>query len=119
MHRNLSLISILSNTRQKVLKPPPPTNKLYVEGLAGLKPFIDFSAVKNTINNWVLSQNSVLSKVVIAKAEIILPYEFPADYLTIGQYPSQLFLATRETEDLYEGPYYKLLPEISLVDDKG
>jgi Domain of unknown function (DUF4270) len=111
-------INIIKHS-SKSLETSTPTNKLYVEGLAGLKPFIDFSAVKNTINSWVLSQNSVLSKVVIAKAEIILPYEFPADYLTIGQYPSQLFLATRETEDLYEGPYYRLLPEISLVDDKG
>ena len=111
-------INIIKHS-SKSLETATPTNKIYVEGLAGLKPYIDFSTVKNTINNWVVSQNSVLSKIVIAKAEIILPYEFPSDYLTIGQYPTQLFLATRENDKLYKGPYYKLLPEISLVDDKG
>lgn len=103
----------------KGLESTNPANKLFVEGLAGVKPFIDFAVIKNTVNTWALSLNTDLSKVIIARAELIFPYEFPTDFTLIGQYPAQMYLAKRETGALYKGPYYELLSELPKVDDKG
>ena len=37
----------------------------------------------------------------------------------MGQFPTQLFIATRTTGESYDGLYYELLPEISHLDGNG
>lgn len=96
-----------------------PTEKLYVEGIAGIKPFIDMSQLRGNMAQWATANNFPLERVVIAKAELIFPYEFPSNYVTMGQFPTQLFIATRTTGESYDGLYYELLPEISHLDGNG
>jgi hypothetical protein len=89
-----------------------PQGKVYIEGLAGIKPFIDFAQVKTTFENWAASNNFDISQVVIARAELRLPYEFPSNYLTMGQFPSQLFLATKEVSSSFDLPFYQPVSDI-------
>ena len=104
----------------KGLETSVPTDKILIEGLAGVKPYIDMEQVNNMIKSWAQSQNTTTDKIVVAKAELILPYESPANYKTLSQYPSQIFLATRNTGTSYSNqPYYQLLSEINISDDKG
>lgn len=95
------------------------TEKLYVEGIAGIKPYIDMAQVRSNLAQWATANNFPLERVVVARAELIFPYEFPSNYVTMGQYPAQLFLATRTTGDSYDGLYYELLPEIAYTDRNG
>ena len=104
----------------KGLETSGPTDKILIEGLAGVKPYIDMEQVNNMIKSWAQSQNTTTDKIVVAKAELILPYESPANYKALSQYPSQIFLATRNTGTSYSNqPYYQLLSEINISDDKG
>lgn len=96
-----------------------PTDKLYVEGIAGIKPYIDMTQLRSNMALWASANNFPLERVVIAKAELVFPYEFPSNYVTMGQFPTQLFIATRTTGEAYDGPYYELLPEISYTDGNG
>ncbi|MFA6334641.1 MAG: DUF4270 family protein [Bacteroidales bacterium] len=89
-----------------------PQDKIYIEGLAGVKPFIDFAEVKRRLSNWATANNFDISRVIIAKAELRLPYEFPNDYLTVEQFPSQVFLATKELSDTYDLPLYQPVTDI-------
>jgi len=93
-----------------------PSGKIFMEGLAGIKPYIDFAEVKKLFTTWATSQNFNLSQVIIAKAELRLPYEFPASYLTMGQFPSQIFLSTREqTDTTYNLPLYVPVSDINVL----
>ena len=104
----------------KGLETSGPTDKILIEGLAGVNPYIDMEQVNNMIKSWAQSQNTTTDKIVVAKAELILPYESPANYKALSQYPSQIFLATRNTGTSYSNqPYYQLLSEINISDDKG
>ncbi|MFA5849272.1 MAG: DUF4270 family protein [Bacteroidales bacterium] len=90
-----------------------PTGKIFMEGLAGIKPYIDFAEIKGLFSTWATSQNISLSQVIIAKAELRLPYEFPASYLTMGQFPSQIYLSTREqAATTYKLPLYEPVSDI-------
>lgn len=96
------------------------SEKIYIEGLAGIKPFIDMAQVKLMMSEWAAENNTPLEKVVISKAELIFPYEMPLNYKTLSQYPTQVFLATRNTGDSYSRqPYYQILEEINYNDTKG
>jgi len=102
------------NHSSKLLESANPQGKIVLEGLAGIKPYIDFSEVKTIIANWATANNIDISQVIIAKAELRLPYEFPSDYLTMGQFPSQVFLATKEVSTTYELPLYEPVNDISV-----
>jgi len=82
-----------------------PQQKIYVEGLAGIKPYIDFNDVKTQMTSWAQANNTDISKLIIAKAELRFPYEFPQDFTRMTYYPSQLFLFTREKGGNHYHPY--------------
>ncbi|PKO96169.1 MAG: hypothetical protein CVU12_06330 [Bacteroidetes bacterium HGW-Bacteroidetes-7] len=92
---------------------------IYMEGFAGIKPYIDFSKVKTQIMNWAQQNNVDYSKVVVAKAEIRLPYENPADFTRLNYYPSQLFLASRETSDKDHLVLYEPVKDLSVYETNG
>ncbi|MFA6769806.1 MAG: DUF4270 family protein [Bacteroidales bacterium] len=81
----------------KNLESTNPQDQIFMEGFAGVKPFIDFNQVKNNITDWAVQNNTDLNKFIIAKAEIRLPFEYPIDYIELNYYPSQLFICTRES----------------------
>ena len=93
---------------------------MIVDGLAGVKPFIDMTQVRGMISDWAASINTPVDKIVISKAELVFPYEYPQNYKVLSQYPPQLYLATKSDGEAYNSrKYYQLLNEISFTDDKG
>ncbi|MDD3273758.1 MAG: hypothetical protein PHV46_06900 [Bacteroidales bacterium] len=102
------------------LESTEPTEKIFIEGLAGIKPYIDMAQIKDMMSAWAVEKNTAVEKIVVSKAELILPYEFPQNYKTLSQYPPQIFLATKNSGDAYSNlPYYQLLSELNYSDDKG
>ena len=113
---NLNII----NHTSSVIETENPGEKMFVEGLAGVKPFIDMTQVRGMISDWAASINTPVDKIVISKAELVFPYEYPQNYKVLSQYPPQLYLATKSDGEAYNSrKYYQLLNEISFTDDKG
>ncbi len=96
-----------------------PADKIYVEGLAGIKPYIDFNSFKENIETW-MEENSIASnRFIIAKAELRLPYEQPEDYTRLLYYPSQLFLASRNKTEGSSLIFYEPIDDLSYVESNG
>lgn len=122
INKDSLLIYYISTTRPylnsishstKSMESVNPSAKIFMEGLAGIKPYIDFAEVKREFTTWAASQNFNLSQVIIAKAELRLPYEFPASYLTMGQFPSQIYLSTRkQSTTTYKLPLYEPVADV-------
>ena len=58
-------------------------------------------------------------KIVISKAEIVLPFEFPADYTTMNQYPASLFLSTKVLDTTNHLRYYQPISDIYIDGSDG
>jgi hypothetical protein len=65
--------------------------KVYLEGLAGVKPYIDFDQVKNSIEQQMQQEGKDISKMAINKAELVVPVDYPASSLDLC--PAALTLA--------------------------
>jgi hypothetical protein len=102
------------NHSSNILESTNPQGKILLEGLAGIKPYIDFSEVKTIFATWAQANNIDISQLIIAKAELRLPYEFPENYLTMGQFPSQIFLATKELSATYNLPLYEPVKDLTI-----
>lgn len=104
----------------KHLESTNPQDKIFMEGFAGVKPYIDFNQVKQNLTNWATQNNIDLGKLIIAKAEIRLPFEYPQDYLELNYYPSQLFICTREGKDtIGSRVLYEPLEDLSYYTSNG
>ncbi len=64
--------------------------ELPIEGLAGVKPYLDGNTIKSMLDEWVQENGYDPSTVAISKAEFSLPFEIPAD-LDMTRYPTYLF----------------------------
>ncbi len=99
-----------------------PQNKLYLEGFAGVKPYIDFKEVKAGIESWAAANNNIdPAKIIIAKAEIRMTFEYPEDFTRFTYYPSQIFLCTREERGSDENKtiMYNPIEDISYYESNG
>lgn len=96
-----------------------PSQKIYLEGGAGIKPYIDFSSVKSDLLDWATLNNYNPLKVIVTKAEVVFPFEFPSNYLTLGQYPITIFLASRVKSDSSSYVYYNPLSDIYINGSGG
>ncbi len=103
------------------LEHPAPQDLIYLEGLAGIKPYIDFNQVKERIEQWANNTNTDLSRIIIAKAEIRFPFEYPDDFTRLNHYPSQLFLFTRVNDATGNDPtiIYNPLDDLGFYDSNG
>ncbi len=70
--------------------------KIYFEGGCGLKPVIKAEALRTKINE-IISAHGDPSKAIINKASIILPFDFPENYLDMDKFPSYLSPTCRIT----------------------
>jgi hypothetical protein len=73
--------------------------KIYFQGLAGAKPYIDFVALKENINAWAQAQNIDPKRLLVSHAEIILPYSPQLSAEELAHSPDFLFPSTREGAD--------------------
>lgn len=89
-----------SRFESKHMEAGPQTEKLYVQGNAGLKPVISSSYIRRTIQEWAADSIDV-ERLIITRASIVLPFEFPEDYTVVDRlYPTTLSPSCRiHTED--------------------
>ena len=94
--------------------------KIYYEGMAGIKPHIDGSAIRDSIAAWVKKEGVDPKNVIVARASIELPYEIPeGDYSAADGYPTSLYPATRYVY-AYDAPqYYPLSAIYDSAFDRG
>lgn len=118
VNETLSAVNSFSHASES-LETSQPSGNIYLEGFAGIKPYIDFSNVKDQISLWAQSENIDISKLIIAKAELRLPFENPADFTRFNYFPSQLFLATRETSDQDHLVLYEPVNDLSVFESNG
>ncbi|MCK9304194.1 MAG: DUF4270 family protein [Bacteroidales bacterium] len=98
------------------LESATPQGKIMLEGLAGIKPYIDFEEVRRDMTLWAEDKGISPDRIVVAKAELRLPYEFPEEYTLMGQYPTQLFLSTRNNNSLFNNqPFYQPVSDINIL----
>jgi hypothetical protein len=73
---------------------PPPAGNVYLEGLAGVKPYIDFAGVKDSLTQWMQREDIDSSKFALHKAELLLYVDYPQTSLDL--FPSLLTLAYKD-----------------------
>ena len=78
---------------------PHPSENIYYQGFAGVKPYIDFEALTRKIRTWAGQSQIDINKLLISRAEIILSYDPGIDYSVINQYPPRLYPYTRKLTD--------------------
>lgn len=105
------------NHSSKGLEESSPTSTIYLEGMAGIKPYIDFSQVKSQIELWAREKNIDPNKLIVAKAEVRLPFEYPSNYLELDQFPTQVFFCTRSKKSA--GIIYDPLSDLSATTGNG
>ena len=72
---------------------------VYFQGFAGVKPYIDFVSLKENMVSWAQAQNIDPKRLLISRAEIILPYKPELSFDFLAQVPTSLFLCTRQGAD--------------------
>lgn len=69
-----------------------PKETLYYEGLSGVKPHVSGKVLRNMLAKWAMEEEGVdVSRIVIAKATIELPYEYADNQKDIANYPTNMF----------------------------
>lgn len=93
---------------------------IYYEGMAGIKPHIEGEAIRDSIVKWAAAEGVDLSKVIVARASIELPYDIPeGDYSIADEYPTSLYPATRYKYAYGAYQYYPLSAIYDSSYDRG
>jgi hypothetical protein len=77
---------------------PLPADAVYLEGLAGVKPYINFTWVKDSITNRLQQEGKDISKLAINRAELVVPIDYRTpDPAALDLCPVLLTLAYKDT----------------------
>ncbi|MFA6926357.1 MAG: DUF4270 family protein [Bacteroidales bacterium] len=91
-----------------------PSEKLFYEGLAGVKPCLDMVALAEQIKAWSLTQTPPVDagRILISRAELVMPVEIPLgeDYSTVDNAPGLLYPCRLMSNDSLT--YYSPLKDI-------
>lgn len=68
----------------------PLTTEIPVEGIGGIKPYVNAKALKDTLNNWFTKKGYDSKNILVAKATLTFPFEIPQD-LNMTSYPPNLY----------------------------
>ncbi len=68
-----------------------PSDHVYMEGLAGVKPFVNFNVVRDSIKNYMTRLHADVSKLAVNRAELVFDVDYPA--YTMDTYPERTTLA--------------------------
>ncbi|MDR2449319.1 MAG: DUF4270 domain-containing protein [Prevotellaceae bacterium] len=79
---------------------PTPAGTAYLEGLAGVKPYINFDWVSDSITNRLQQAGKDISKLAINRAELVVPVDYTTP-AALDLYPAQLTLAYKDTTDAF------------------
>jgi len=91
------------------------TDALYMEGTCGIKPFISARELRGVLENYFALESQSepdLSRVLIAKAILVFPFEYTGDYKQFDYYASILFPCKKMKATAKSRMHYKPLSEI-------
>ena len=92
---------------------PLATDALYMEGTCGIKPFISGRELRNALESFFAAQNQTdLSRVLIAKALFVFPFEYTGDYKQFDYYAATLYPCKKVNASSTSVAYYTPLTEI-------
>lgn len=109
------------STDSKHLENENPGEKLYVESLDGVKPYISAKALKNMLTeNWLKKEGLEDKTIVIANAQIVLPYDNPDDYTTFNnEHPNMIYAFRNIPGSTYTHRFYQPLEDVNTAVNKG
>ncbi|MBP5505899.1 MAG: hypothetical protein J6X89_07345 [Bacteroidales bacterium] len=94
--------------------------KIYYEGLAGIKPHISGEAIRDSLVDWAAKTGVNLKDVIVARATIELPYDVTnGDYTEADSYPAALYPVTRYKYIYDDYQYYPLSAIYDSSYDRG
>ncbi len=68
---------------------------LYTESLSGIKPHISAITLKKMLDQWITAEGLEDNTVILSRAELVFPYEMPADYEKFDkEHPRYLYAFT-------------------------
>lgn len=95
----------LSTYESGKMETTAPGKHLSIEGVAGLKPYIDKYELKQTIDAWKASEGLQGKDIVIAKGALVFPFEMPEDF-DMTKYPGNLYPCVREYDSTYKAYFF-------------
>lgn len=103
----------------KSLETSEPLEILPIEGMGGINPYIDAKSLKDTLDAWAVKEGYDPSKIIIAKASLVFPFELPQNTDIISySYPSYLFPAHRkQINDTTRTKYYYPFDDYNSTDN--
>lgn len=103
----------ISEYESSALQTTEPGEVLPVEGGAGLKPYISHKELKNTIDNWKAEMGFGDRHVIVAKGELVFPFEIPAD-MDMTKYPSTMYPCNRTVDTTYDAKFFYPLEDVNV-----
>lgn len=68
----------------------PASDMMYIEGAGGIKPVITANEIRSKLLEEIARNGGDAKSTVLNKVSLILPFEFPEDYLDMSKYPQIL-----------------------------
>ena len=90
-------------------------SEIPIEGVAGIKPYINGSTLKKLLDKWAQKNDYDPKNIAISKAEFSLPFDIPTN-LDMSKYPAYLF-PTYWNKDSTQH-FYSLQPDIYSTGNK-
>lgn len=94
------------------LQTTDPQELMPVEGMAGVKPYISHTSIKELIDNWKEEMGYTGKYVLISKGTLIFPFEIPEDY-DMTKYPPSLYPCNRILDTAYNSMYFFPLDDVN------
>ena len=90
-----------------------------VEAMGGIAPYVDYKSLKSLISGWAAENNYDESRILIAKASVVFPFELPENLDIVPyQYPAYLFPTNRKfLNDTTNIKYYYLIDDYNSTDN--
>lgn len=104
----------ISEYESASLETTEPGETIPYEGIAGVKPFISHTDMKNAIDNWKSEMGLADKTVIVAKGELIFPFEIPED-MDMTKYPSSIYPCNRELDTAYNALFYYPLEDVNVT----
>lgn len=107
------------STSSSGLASDSPADKLYLEGLSGIKPHIKATDLKTILDNWIAEDSLGKYTIAISRAELEFPYEIPEDYTVFDKEHPESIYAFARIRSADTADYYSPLAEVYKNENPG
>lgn len=97
-----------------------PGDTLYLEGLSGVKPYVSAATLRDMIDSWIQEDQLENYTIIISRAEVVLPYEMPADFDRFDkEHPTSVYAFSCVPWATDTSRYMLPLPELLETNNRG